>query len=102
MRADCYAVRLRQMDGGSEDRGVAGMEAGGHVCRRDRLHQTGVVTDDVGAERFTDVRIEVEAQREQCTKQKGTALLRCPSVHWPGSPSKSRHLAAIRPMIRWR
>src|SRR5580765_4368285 len=76
------------------------MEAGGDVGGRDRLHQAGVVADRVGAERFTDVRVEVDAQRQQCTKQKGIALLRCPSAHWPGSPSKSRHLAAIRPAIR--
>jgi hypothetical protein len=59
------------------------------------------VTNGVGAERFADVRVEVDAQPQQCTKQKGIALLRCPPAHWPGSPSKSRHLAAIRPMIRW-
>src|SRR5262249_15887058 len=100
MRADRYAMRFRQLNGGPEDRRVAGVEARGQVCRGDRLHQTGIVTDGVSAKRFADVRIEVDAQREQCTKQKGTALLRCPSVHWPGSPSKSRHLAAIRPMIR--
>ena len=78
VRANRHAVRLGRTNRGPEHGGVAGVEPGGDIRRGDGLQQAGVVTesvlaDRVGAERFADVRVEVDPQAPQCTKQKGIA-----------------------------
>ena len=95
MRADRDARCLRQPNRVSQHGRIAAMEAGGDIGGRDDLHQSAVVSDGIGAERFADVRVQVHAHEEDAPvttvaklyKQKGTALMRCPSAHWPGSPS---------------
>ncbi|HEX7140661.1 MAG TPA: hypothetical protein VF219_22605 [Vicinamibacterales bacterium] len=61
MRADGHAVLLRRTNRLTQDGGVAGMKSRGHVGRRDRTHQTGIVADRVRAEGFADVGVDVDA-----------------------------------------
>src|SRR5260370_7642550 len=62
------------------------MEAGGDAGGCDDLHQSAVVSDGIGAERFADVRVQVHAHEEDAPvttvgklyKQKCTARCGAP------------------------
>ena len=61
MRTHRHTVRLRELDRGAQHRRIAAVKSGGDVRRGDRLHQSGVVTDRVGAERLAHVGVDVDA-----------------------------------------
>ena len=121
MCADRDTVRDGEPDGRAQHRGVATVEPGGDVCRRDRGHEPGVVTDRVRAEGFADVGVEIDPHehamdheghrghkgkdswpRSDCgsqlrTKQKDIALLRCPPAPPVWLPQQFTAPAVIRP-----
>ena len=61
--ADRDPVRGGEPDGRAQHRRVATVEPGGDVCRRDRGHEPGVVTDRVRAEGFADVGVEIDPHK---------------------------------------
>jgi len=62
MRADGDAVLFGQPDRVAQHRGIAAVETGSNVRRRDRRHQSRVVADGVGAERLAHIGVEVDSQ----------------------------------------